>query len=196
MRVSHLSHLQKVCWRLLFQKILQCERPAIQSREVESGSGISQVRCSWSRFVSLAHFLNVTAEVWTPVLSCSMASNLQLTFTGFFHKTGKLTLGLCTLLSVCANNIIWSLCDSDLLSNVSEKPLQNSENEENSVSVEVLLVKVCHKKRKVKLCPCHKSEKISYIVLSPPQNKFPRSKKPHCPCLYTVYVAICVHTVG
>lgn len=43
--------------------------------------------------------------------------------------------------------------DFDLLFNVSEKPLQNSENEENSVSVEVLLVKVCHKKRKVKCWP-------------------------------------------
>lgn len=32
-----------------------------------------------------------------------------------------------------------------------EKPSQNSENEQNSVSLEVLLVKVCHKKRKVKL---------------------------------------------
>uniref|UniRef100_A0A8C2J4E3 SUZ12 polycomb repressive complex 2 subunit a n=1 Tax=Cyprinus carpio TaxID=7962 RepID=A0A8C2J4E3_CYPCA len=53
--------------------------------------------------------------------SHNMASNLQLTFTGFFHKT--------------------------------EKPLQNSENEENSVSVEVLLVKVCHKKRKDVSCP-------------------------------------------
>ncbi|XP_051988163.1 polycomb protein suz12-A-like isoform X1 [Xyrauchen texanus] len=53
--------------------------------------------------------------------SHNMASNLQLTFTGFFHKT--------------------------------EKQLQNSENEENSVSVEVLLVKVCHKKRKDVSCP-------------------------------------------
>uniref|UniRef100_A0A672SWZ4 Polycomb protein suz12-A n=1 Tax=Sinocyclocheilus grahami TaxID=75366 RepID=A0A672SWZ4_SINGR len=53
--------------------------------------------------------------------SHNMASNLQLTFTGFFHKT--------------------------------EKPLQNSENEENSVSVEMLLVKVCHKKRKDVSCP-------------------------------------------
>uniref|UniRef100_A0A672PSW4 Polycomb protein suz12-A-like n=1 Tax=Sinocyclocheilus grahami TaxID=75366 RepID=A0A672PSW4_SINGR len=74
-----------------------------------------------SKFISLAHLLNMTAEVLTPVLPCSMASNLQLTFTGFFHKT--------------------------------EKPLQNSENEENSVSVEVLLVKVCHKKRKDVSCP-------------------------------------------
>lgn len=32
-----------------------------------------------------------------------------------------------------------------------EKPSQNSENEQNSVSLEVLLVKVCHKKRKVSL---------------------------------------------
>lgn len=31
-----------------------------------------------------------------------------------------------------------------------EKPSQNSENEQNSVSLEVLLVKVCHKKRKVR----------------------------------------------
>lgn len=29
------------------------------------------------------------------------------------------------------------------------KPSQDSENEQNSVSLEVLLVKVCHKKRKV-----------------------------------------------
>lgn len=30
-----------------------------------------------------------------------------------------------------------------------DKPSQNSENEQNSVTLEVLLVKVCHKKRKV-----------------------------------------------
>ncbi|XP_038161588.1 polycomb protein suz12-B-like [Cyprinodon tularosa] len=51
----------------------------------------------------------------------SLASNLQLTFTGFFHKAGK--------------------------------PSQDSENEQTSVSLEVLLVKVCHKKRKDVSCP-------------------------------------------
>ncbi|KAM9746245.1 LOW QUALITY PROTEIN: polycomb protein suz12-B-like [Menidia menidia] len=51
----------------------------------------------------------------------SLSSNLQLTFTGFFHKAGK--------------------------------PSQDSENEQNSVSLEVLLVKVCHKKRKDVSCP-------------------------------------------
>ncbi|XP_056256673.1 polycomb protein suz12-B-like isoform X1 [Seriola aureovittata] len=51
----------------------------------------------------------------------SLASNLQLTFTGFFHKAGK--------------------------------PSQDCENEQNSVSLEVLLVKVCHKKRKDVSCP-------------------------------------------
>uniref|UniRef100_A0A8C7YZW3 SUZ12 polycomb repressive complex 2 subunit a n=1 Tax=Oryzias sinensis TaxID=183150 RepID=A0A8C7YZW3_9TELE len=51
----------------------------------------------------------------------SLTSNLQLTFTGFFHKAGK--------------------------------PSQDSENEQNSVSLEVLLVKVCHKKRKDVTCP-------------------------------------------
>ncbi|XP_054593080.2 polycomb protein suz12-B [Nothobranchius furzeri] len=51
----------------------------------------------------------------------SLASNLQLTFTGFFHKAGK--------------------------------PSQDSENEQHSVSLEVLLVKVCHKKRKDISCP-------------------------------------------
>ncbi|XP_056441715.1 polycomb protein suz12-B isoform X3 [Gadus chalcogrammus] len=50
-----------------------------------------------------------------------LASHLQLTFTGFFHKD--------------------------------EKPSQNSENEQTSVSLEVLLVKVCHKKRKDVSCP-------------------------------------------
>ncbi|XP_056143702.1 polycomb protein suz12-A [Lampris incognitus] len=51
----------------------------------------------------------------------SLASHLQLTFTGFFHKVGK--------------------------------PSQDCENEQNSVSLEVLLVKVCHKKRKDVTCP-------------------------------------------
>uniref|UniRef100_A0A8C5EM96 Polycomb protein suz12-B-like n=1 Tax=Gouania willdenowi TaxID=441366 RepID=A0A8C5EM96_GOUWI len=51
----------------------------------------------------------------------SLASNLQLTFTGFFHKA--------------------------------EKPSQDCENEQNSVTLEVLLVKVCHKKRKDVSCP-------------------------------------------
>lgn len=32
---------------------------------------------------------------------------------------------------------------------ISGKPSQDCENEQNSVSLEVLLVKVCHKKRKV-----------------------------------------------
>ncbi|XP_041854889.1 polycomb protein suz12-B-like [Melanotaenia boesemani] len=50
----------------------------------------------------------------------SLTSNLQLTFTGFFHKAVK--------------------------------PSQD-ENEQNSVSLEVLLVKVCHKKRKDVSCP-------------------------------------------
>ncbi|XP_075034174.1 polycomb protein SUZ12 [Mixophyes fleayi] len=51
----------------------------------------------------------------------SLSAHLQLTFTGFFHK--------------------------------SDKPSQNSENEQNSVTLEVLLVKVCHKKRKDVSCP-------------------------------------------
>ncbi|XP_061606289.1 polycomb protein suz12-B-like isoform X2 [Phyllopteryx taeniolatus] len=50
-----------------------------------------------------------------------LASNLQLTFTGFFHKSGT--------------------------------PSQDCENEQTSVSLEVLLVKVCHKKRKDVSCP-------------------------------------------
>uniref|UniRef100_A0A4W5Q1T7 SUZ12 polycomb repressive complex 2 subunit b n=1 Tax=Hucho hucho TaxID=62062 RepID=A0A4W5Q1T7_9TELE len=36
---------------------------------------------------------------------------------------------------------------------LTEKPSQNSENEQSSVSLEVLLVKVCHKKRKDVSCP-------------------------------------------
>ncbi|XP_076852875.1 polycomb protein suz12-A isoform X2 [Brachyhypopomus gauderio] len=53
--------------------------------------------------------------------SHNLASHLQLTFTGFFHKIDTTS--------------------------------QNSENEENSVSLEVLLIKVCHKKRKDVSCP-------------------------------------------
>ncbi|XP_077387302.1 polycomb protein suz12-B-like [Festucalex cinctus] len=50
-----------------------------------------------------------------------LAPNLQLTFTGFFHKSGQ--------------------------------PSQDCENEQNSVSLEVFLVKVCHKRRKDVSCP-------------------------------------------
>ncbi|KAI5628834.1 polycomb protein suz12-A [Silurus asotus] len=50
----------------------------------------------------------------------NLASHLQLTFTGFFHKVDK---------------------------------TQNCENEESSVLLEVLLIKVCHKKRKDVSCP-------------------------------------------
>lgn len=121
------------------------------------------------------------AEVLTPVvLSCSMSSNLQLTFTGFFHKTGKPTLRFkkSMLLPACTNNITWTTTNSDLLLNGSEKPLQNSENEENSVSVEVLLVKVCHKKRKVKLCLCHSEvERNSCIDLAYQQKQASSLKK-------------------
>ncbi|XP_057673158.1 polycomb protein suz12-B-like [Corythoichthys intestinalis] len=53
--------------------------------------------------------------------TCGLASNLQLTFTGFFHKSGQ--------------------------------PSQDSENEQATVCLEVLLVKVCHKKRKDVSCP-------------------------------------------
>ncbi|XP_052455309.1 polycomb protein suz12-B [Carassius gibelio] len=63
---------------------------------------------------------NVEGMKGEPV-SQSLTSHLQLTFTGFFHK--------------------------------SDTPCQNSENDQNSVSLEVLLVKVCHKKRKDVSCP-------------------------------------------
>lgn len=71
-----------------------------------------------------------------------MASNLQLTFTGFFHKAGE---SFSVFVRVCALTC-WGNCMSFV---VSGKLSQDSENEQNSVSLEVLLVKVCHKKRKV-----------------------------------------------
>ncbi|CAL9692750.1 unnamed protein product [Knipowitschia caucasica] len=67
-------------------------------------------------------FLNKVEKTRGEQETLSLNSNLQLTFTGFFHKTGR----------TC---------------------LDNSENEQNSVSLEVLLVKVCHKKRKDVSCP-------------------------------------------
>uniref|UniRef100_A0A671KW48 Polycomb protein suz12-B-like n=1 Tax=Sinocyclocheilus anshuiensis TaxID=1608454 RepID=A0A671KW48_9TELE len=55
------------------------------------------------------------------------------------------------------------ICDFSLTSHLqltftgffhkNDKPCQNSENDQNSVSLEVLLVKVCHKKRKDVSCP-------------------------------------------
>uniref|UniRef100_A0A3B5A411 SUZ12 polycomb repressive complex 2 subunit n=1 Tax=Stegastes partitus TaxID=144197 RepID=A0A3B5A411_9TELE len=45
------------------------------------------------------------------------------------------------------------MCNFLLFDSLKEKPSQNSENEQNSVSLEVLLVKVCHKKRKDVSCP-------------------------------------------
>lgn len=70
----------------------------------------------------------------------SLASNLQLTFTGFFHKAGESLSFFCVL--AWREYVCFVLCFPGKLS-------QDSENEQNSVSLEVLLVKVCHKKRKV-----------------------------------------------
>lgn len=83
----------------------------------------------------------------------SLAFNLQLTFTGFFHKAGKFVL-----LSIRPSALVYIHVVLPLMQEVScavgvvvfsGKPSQDSENEQNSVSLEVLLVKVCHKKRKV-----------------------------------------------
>ncbi|XP_046873302.1 polycomb protein suz12-B-like isoform X4 [Hypomesus transpacificus] len=77
----------------------------------------------------------------------SLASHLQLTFTGFFHEL--------------------------------EKPTQDSENEQNSVSLEVLLVKVCHKKRKDVSCPV---KQVPTGQKQVPLNPDPR-KPASCPSL-------------
>lgn len=104
--------------------------------------------------------------------SSSLSSHLQLTFTGFFHKDGMPinTLLFCTMFKcnvfVCLIPMCWcDICTKteetkgwnirhtfffSLTFSLTEKPSQNSENEQSSVSLEVLLVKVCHKKRKVK----------------------------------------------
>ncbi|XP_075928428.1 polycomb protein SUZ12 isoform X1 [Petromyzon marinus] len=58
-----------------------------------------------------------------PSAPSTQSGHLQLNFTGFFHTSGT------------------------------EKTTQNSENEQNSAILEVLLVKVCHKKRKDVSCP-------------------------------------------
>ncbi|XP_078729096.1 polycomb protein SUZ12 isoform X3 [Lampetra fluviatilis] len=58
-----------------------------------------------------------------PSAPSTQSGHLQLNFTGFFHTSGT------------------------------EKATQNSENEQNSAILEVLLVKVCHKKRKDVSCP-------------------------------------------
>ncbi|XP_052357190.1 polycomb protein suz12-A-like [Oncorhynchus keta] len=83
----------------------------------------------------------------------SLASHLQLTFTGFFHKV--------------------------------EKSSVDSENEQNSVSLEVLLVKVCHKKRKDVSCPVKQVPTGKKQVPLNPDSSTPSSQpKPgSCPSL-------------
>lgn len=80
-----------------------------------------------------------------------MASNLQLTFTGFFHKAGKFVRLVSR--NCIYTQSIYTVSGSDFylvcVVVISGKPSQDCENEQNSVSLEVLLVKVCHKKRKV-----------------------------------------------
>ncbi|XP_061839725.1 polycomb protein suz12-B isoform X2 [Nerophis lumbriciformis] len=62
-----------------------------------------------------------------------------------------------------------------------EKPSQNSENEQNSVSLEVLLVKVCHKKRKDVSCPIKQVPTgKKQVPLNPESNP---SKLGSCPSL-------------
>ncbi|XP_072415035.1 polycomb protein suz12-like isoform X2 [Chiloscyllium punctatum] len=62
-----------------------------------------------------------------------------------------------------------------------EKPSQNSENEQNSVSLEVLLVKVCHKKRKDVSCPIKQVPTGKKQVPLNPDNS--QSKPGNCPSL-------------
>uniref|UniRef100_A0A8C6MBI9 SUZ12 polycomb repressive complex 2 subunit b n=1 Tax=Nothobranchius furzeri TaxID=105023 RepID=A0A8C6MBI9_NOTFU len=62
-----------------------------------------------------------------------------------------------------------------------EKPSQNSENEQNSVSLEVLLVKVCHKKRKDVSCPIKQVPTgKKQVPLNPDSNQ---TKPGSCPSL-------------
>uniref|UniRef100_A0A4W6DX61 SUZ12 polycomb repressive complex 2 subunit a n=1 Tax=Lates calcarifer TaxID=8187 RepID=A0A4W6DX61_LATCA len=77
--------------------------------------------CMYRKSSKVDHLLFKVEKMKGEQETHSLASNLQLTFTGFFHKAGK--------------------------------PSQDCENEQNSVSLEVLLVKVCHKKRKDVSCP-------------------------------------------
>ncbi|XP_071028851.1 polycomb protein suz12-A-like [Oncorhynchus clarkii lewisi] len=83
----------------------------------------------------------------------SLASHLQLTFTGFFHKVEKSSVA--------------------------------SENEQNSVSLEVLLVKVCHKKRKDVSCPVKQVPTGKKQVPLNPDSSSPssQSKPGSCPSL-------------
>lgn len=90
----------------------------------------------WAVFSSLVH---------------SLASNLQLTFTGFFHKAGQCSASPQPFFVFMPAGSTDSGSLSSVFSVVG-KPSQDSENEQNSVSLEVLLVKVCHKKRKVCVC--------------------------------------------
>ncbi|XP_048411019.1 polycomb protein suz12-B isoform X1 [Stegostoma tigrinum] len=62
-----------------------------------------------------------------------------------------------------------------------EKPSQNSENEQNSVSLEVLLVKVCHKKRKDVSCPIKQVPTGKKQVPLNPDNS--QAKPGNCPSL-------------
>uniref|UniRef100_A0A3B3YX59 Uncharacterized protein n=1 Tax=Poecilia mexicana TaxID=48701 RepID=A0A3B3YX59_9TELE len=62
-----------------------------------------------------------------------------------------------------------------------EKPSQNSENEQHSVSLEVLLVKVCHKKRKDVSCPIKQVPTGKKQVPLNPDSK--QTKLGSCPSL-------------
>ncbi|KAM8823968.1 LOW QUALITY PROTEIN: polycomb protein suz12-A-like [Synchiropus picturatus] len=84
-----------------------------------AGQPRSDVRTSTSlsrRSSKVDHLLPLLERRCGARDSKSLTTNLQLNFTGFFHKSGT--------------------------------PSQDSENDQTCVSLEVLLLKVCHKKRK------------------------------------------------
>uniref|UniRef100_A0A8C3E564 SUZ12 polycomb repressive complex 2 subunit n=1 Tax=Corvus moneduloides TaxID=1196302 RepID=A0A8C3E564_CORMO len=56
-----------------------------------------------------------------------------------------------------------------------DKPSQNSENEQNSVTLEVLLVKVCHKKRKDVSCPIRQVPTVSSNEFEPSNSHMVKS---------------------
>uniref|UniRef100_A0AAX7UWZ2 Polycomb protein VEFS-Box domain-containing protein n=1 Tax=Astatotilapia calliptera TaxID=8154 RepID=A0AAX7UWZ2_ASTCA len=73
----------------------------------------------------------------------------ELFLQAFESETSLLRLS-CALRDCSATLIIFTVIYCGFFF---KKPSQNSENEQNSVSLEVLLVKVCHKKRKDVSCP-------------------------------------------
>uniref|UniRef100_A0A672QPP8 Polycomb protein suz12-B-like n=1 Tax=Sinocyclocheilus grahami TaxID=75366 RepID=A0A672QPP8_SINGR len=128
-------------------QVMNCKKPKMEQLQADHELFLQ----AFEKPTQIYRFLR-TRNLITPIL-------LNRTLTFMSHRNSRTNAKRKTFkVDDLLSNAYWS--STDVLHAVflhryepKDKPCQNSEKDKNSVSLEVLLVKVCHKKRKDVSCP-------------------------------------------